>query len=175
MMVSSTKSDNYISYLLAEIVLVSSITFIGAAFIIFYAVGKSDVRTGGDNLSTFTDSPAFYACICLIPVLITVSTLIHFRNRNYIVAYSFDHDLQVLRLEHRKLSKPVSEFRIPFSELEVRKFQERKILVNQTYSGATIVNEGVKYDFVTNNFIWEKHPRMRLNFLRELRELNHQV
>ncbi len=168
---SRTKNENYLGYLIFEIIFVGAITFIGTGLLVFNGLGRSDVRNDHKNLDDLFENPLLFALICLLPALLAVGSLLYYRNRNYIVAYLFDEATKKLTLQHRGiLSKKINQISIPFEEIESNDFSERKIFVNQTYKGKSIQKKGEnpKLDFVTNNFIWEKQPREKLYFLEEL-------
>ena len=172
---SKTKNENYLGYLILEIIMVTVITFMGVAFVVFYATGKSDSRSKTQNLKSLFDNPFVFGIICTLPALLAVGSLLFFRNRNYIVGYLFDDHSNQLLLEYRGiLTKGSKEIRIPYDEICTKDFNERKILFNQTYKGKSVIIEGkkLKLDFVTNNFIWEDQPREKVHFLKELERIH---
>lgn len=172
---SRTKNENYLGYLIFEIIFVGAITFIGTGLLVFNGLGRSDVRNDHKNLDDLFENPLLFALICLIPAAIGVGSVLYFRNRNYIIGYLFDDTSKQLTVQHRGiLSKKINQISIPFEEIESNDFSERKIFVNQTYKGKSIRKKGekIKLDFVTNNFIWEKQPREKLYFLEELARMN---
>ena len=170
---SHTNNENYMSYLVMEIFIVAIITFISTAIIIFYTGLRSDVRRDTTNLESLLNNPFFFMAVCLIPAIIAIIALLYFRNRNYIVGYLFDDDKKTLTIEYRSLRKKLKRISIEYQNLTIKKFQEKKILVNQTYKGSRIVtsNNQLKLDFITNNFIWEKQTRDKVNFVDELKRL----
>ena len=174
MKISRTKNENYISYLVLELLLSFLITFLGVAIIVFYIVGRMDSRRDTQQLETLFDTPFLYVSVCTIPALIAVAFLLYFRNRNFIVGYHFDEENKVLNLLVRGLRKssvrPVS---VPFRDISVHNLRERKFLFNARYEGLTltVVDTIVtKYDFVSNNFIWENQIRERVHFINEARK-----
>ena len=174
---SKTKDENYLAYLIMEIIMAAVITFIGTALVVFYITGKSDVRKKTDQLEYLFDNPLIYGAICILPALLAVTSLLYFRNRNYIVGYQFDDDSNTLFLKYRGLVNKVSkDIAIPYNEVRTKDFSERKVLFNQTYKGKSVLIEGnkLKLDFVTNNFIWEEQPREKIRFLEELARIKKQ-
>lgn len=173
MTVSKTRKENYLGYLLFELVMVFALTFVATGVIVFYLTGKSDLRKydhkiTGNKLETLTDNPLLFAAICLVPALIALSFVVYYRNRNYIVGYQFDAERSELSLLVRNLtSKGLQTILIPYASVAVRKFTERKILFNARYQGIRITFSGKHYDFVTNNFIWETQPRERIAFVQQ--------
>lgn len=175
MTTSKTKNENYLAYLILEILMVAVITFLGVAILVFYTTGKSDTRSKTQKLEYLFDNPLIFASICILPTLLAVAALLYFRNRNYIVAYLFDDNLDHLLLKYRGLvNKTSKDISIPYEEVWSRDFSERKFLFNQTYMGKRVIIErqDLKLDFVTNNFIWEEQPREKIHFLKELERIN---
>lgn len=171
MISSRTKNENYLAYLVFEIIMVGAITFIGTALIVFYGLGKSDSRGNTNRLDYLFDHPVVFAAICLVPTFIALGCLLYFRNRNYIVGYHFDHHNKLLTLEYRGLrKKSLRTVEVPFGAFYALPFQERKVLSNQPAKGKSIMigDKNLQLDFVTNNFIWEQQPREKLGFLEEL-------
>ena len=171
MITARTKNENFLHYLIMEIIMVAVVTFIGVAFMIFYFSGRSDNRTNTNKLQYLFDHPFIFFLLCFLPVVVGVSFLLYFRNRNYIVGYLFDHDKKLLSLLYRKISnKHLYTMDISFQDVLISDFNERKILFNQTYKGKTLKTQGTnqQLDFVTNNFIWEEDPRKKMDFLEEL-------
>lgn len=170
---SQTQNENYISYLMMELIMAAVLTFIGAGLIIFYVAGKSETRSDSGILKYLFDNPFYLILLCLVPVIIAIGTLLYFRNRNYIIGYKFDYDNGKLAIEYRGLGKKIYSEEIDFENLLVSKFHELKILMNQRYRGVRIkqVDKPLKLDFVSNNFIWEKQIRKKIEFLRELEQL----
>lgn len=171
---SHSRTENFLVYLLMEILMAAIITFLGTAIIVFYGVGKSDTRRNTQNLESLFDSPIIYLLICVIPAIIVVITLLYFRNRNYIVGYLFDNDKRILLLEYRGLRKKLMKVSYHFDEIIITPFQEKKIIMNQPSKGLSILlrKDQLSLDFISNNFIWEKQPREVANFLREINNLN---
>lgn len=174
MITSKTKNENYLSYLILEIIMVTVITFLGVAFVVFYFTGKSDTKTKTTYLMYLLDNPMIYGFICLLPALLAIIILLYLRNRNYIIGYQFEDSSKTLHLKYRgllnKLSKDIS---IPYNEISTKDFSEKKFLFNQTYKGKSIIIKEInlKIDFVTNNFIWENQPREKVFFLQELQRI----
>ena len=158
--------------------MVSVVTFLGVAIVVFYLVGKSDVRSNSNKLEYLFDHPFIFAMICFAPVLISIAFVCYYRKRNYIVGYHFDDDLNVLQIVYRGISaKNSSSVAIVYQDLQTTKFSERKMLFNPTYQGIRInsKSQALKLDFVTNNFIWEEQPRERVYFIEELERISTSV
>ncbi|MES2556110.1 MAG: hypothetical protein V4604_08165 [Bacteroidota bacterium] len=171
MITSRTKNENYLAYLLLEIIMVGVITFVGMAIIVFYSLGKSDNRRNTDRLEYLFDNPVVFGALCLIPTLIAVGFLLVVRNRNYIVGYQFDHENKLLTLQYRGLrKKSLRTTEVAFNAFYSQPFRERKVLTNQPSKGTSIIlkDQNLQLDFVVNNFIWEQQPRERVGFLEEL-------
>lgn len=171
---SRTKNENYLGYLIVECIMVAVITFIGVGFALFFGSGKSDNRTGGHLLEYLFDHPLLFGFLCITPAIIGISFLLYFRSRNYIVGFFFDDQMSELTIKYRGiLSRNVAELKIPYAEMKVQDFNERKILFNQTYKGKRVrlANNQKAFDFVTNNFIWEKQPRERVFFLEQINRI----
>ena len=175
MITSKTKNENYFGYLILEIIMVSVVTFLGTAIIVFYSMGKSDARAKTHNLESTFGNPLIFSIICFTPVVIAVFSLLYFRNRNYIVGYSFDDIHSKLTLTHRGILNKVNhEIQINYHDIVTQQFSERKILFNQAFKGVRIHIENKKpvLDFVTNNFIWEEQPREKIHFIEELNRIS---
>lgn len=171
MIISKTTKENYLAYLIFEIIMVTIITFLAVAFSLFYITGKTDSRQNSNTLGYLFEHPWIYGLICFLPALLAVAVLLIFRNRNYIIAYAFDDVSNTLKLKYRGLiNKNLIVLSIPYDELQIKDFNEKKFLFNQTYKGKSIVlkNPPITVDFVTNNFIWEEQPRERIHFIQEL-------
>jgi len=171
---SKTKHENYLGYLILEIIMVTIITFIGVAFVVFYFIGKIDSKQNSRNLQYLFDNPWMYGFICFLPALLAVALLLVFRNRNYIIGYHFDDESNMLVLKYRGLAnKALKDISVPYREINTKDFSEKKFLFNQTYKGKSIVmkNANLTLDFVTNNFIWEDQPRERIHFMQELERI----
>jgi hypothetical protein len=174
MTTSKTKNENYLGYLILEIIMVSIITFMGVAFFLFYFIGRIDSRHDSRNLQYLFDNPWIYGFICFLPALLAVALLLNFRNRNYIIGYHFDDESHTLVLKYRGLvNKALKDISVPYREINTKDFSEKKFMFNQTYKGKSIVmkNEKLTLDFVTNNFIWEEQPRERIHFIQELERI----
>lgn len=177
MTTSKTKNESYFGYLILEIIMVAIITFLGVAFAVFYLTGKSDTRRKTNNLEYLFDNPIIFGLICILPALLAVALLIYFRNRNYIIGYQFNDLTNTLILKYRRLvNKVAQEISIPYTEIHLKEFNERKFLFNQTYKGKSfrIKENKLKLDFVTNNFIWEDQPREKIHFLHELERIKNE-
>ena len=171
---SKTKNENYLCYLILEIIMVTIITFIGVAFVVFYFLARSDSRHDSKNLQYLFDNPWMYGLICSLPALLAVALLLIFRNRNYIIGYHFDDESNTLVLKYRGLvNKSLKDTNVPYRAINIQDFSEKKFLFNQTYKGKSIVmkNANLTLDFVTNNFIWEDQHRERIHFLHELERI----
>lgn len=174
MITSRTKNENYLGYLILEIIMVAVITFLGTAFLVFYLAGRSDNRNKTHRLEYLFDHPAIFGLICIAPAILAIGSVLYFRNRNYIVGYAFDDDTKILKISYRGvLSKTIKQVTLPYEKLETVPFSEKKVLFNQAYKGIRILmkEQELKLDFVTNNFIWEKQPRERVYFLEELKRI----
>lgn len=174
MITSKTKNENYLGYLILEIIMVTIITFMGVAFVVFYFTGRIDSRHDSRNLQYLFDNPWMYGFICFLPALLAVVLLLVFRNRNYIIGYYFDDESNMLVLKYRGLvNKALKDISVPYSDVNTKDFSEKKFLFNQTYKGKSIVmkNANLTLDFVTNNFIWEDQPRERIHFMHELERI----
>lgn len=171
MISSRTKNENYFGYLILELIMVSVVTFLGTAIIVFYSLGRSDARGKTNHLESTFGNPWIFSIICVTPALIGVCSLLYFRNRNYITGYLFDDSNSTLTLSYRGINNKVNrEIQLNYTDIYTQQFSEKKFLFNQAYKGTRIVLEDKKLalDFVTNNFIWEKQPREKVHFLEEL-------
>lgn len=174
---SKTQNENYLSYLVFELLMVATITFVAVGLIIFYMAGKSDSRSGEHKVESLFDNPAYFALLCLIPVTISVALLIRFRNRNYIVGFEFDHEKRHLLLRYRVLlSRSLEEITVSFDEFECMELKELKFMFNEAYRGTTILvkSDNLRLDFISNNFIWETQPREKRLFFEELKKIGTQ-
>lgn len=177
MTISKTQSENYLGYLILEIIMVMVITFLGVAFIVFYALGRADSKGKSHFLEYLFDHPLIFGVICILPAIVAVASLLYFRNRNYIVGYLFDDESAQLTLKYRGiLNKSAKLICIPYEKLRTKQFSERKLLFNQTYKGKRIFmnHMNLNLDFVSNNFIWEEQPREKISFLEELERIQNQ-
>lgn len=154
--------------------MVAIVTFLTVMIIAFYGIGKSDNRNHTQKLSYFFDNPFVFALFGLIPTTIAIVALLYFRSRKYIVAFHFDDEQKELTVAYRGLmSKKIETKIIPYANLMIKEFKERKILFNQPYSGISILQleNNTTLDFVSNNFIWEQQPRERVYFLQKIEEI----
>jgi hypothetical protein len=171
---SKTKNDNYIGYLILELLLTGIFTFLVTALGIFYGSMKSDVRHNSDHLLELLRAPINYGLICLVPSLIAAGFLLYYRNANYIIGFEFNESEQLLTLRYRRLfRKTTSDIQIPYSNLSISNLKEKKFYFNIASKGKrfAVPNSELKLDFVTNNFIWEYQPRSRVFFLEELERI----
>lgn len=146
------------------------ITSIGTGFLIFYILMKSSKRNK-DLIVYFFESPLLYGVLMAIPGLIALTIVLINRNRKFIIGFEFDDNLRVLKLLVRKLKKTkIQTVELNYDSISVKEFMEKKYIVNQQYKGVSISSElqSEKYDFVSNNFIWEMQPREKIYFLEEI-------
>lgn len=175
MITSKTKNENYLGYLTLEIIMVTVVTFLGSAFIVFYVLGKSDSRRKTQNLEYLFNHPYIFGFICILPALLAIGFLLYFRNRNYIVGYLFNQTSKQLVISYRKiLTKTKYTINLTYDEIEIKDFNEKKILFNQAYKGKRIIDTvtDLNLDFVVNNFIWEEQAREKIHFLREINRIS---
>ncbi|MFN8863748.1 MAG: hypothetical protein ACK500_08870 [Flavobacteriales bacterium] len=171
---SATKNENYLAYLLIEIILVIVLTTAVTGLAILFVLGKMDVRMNTQRLDYFLTNPLVYGLVCFAVSLVAVAFLLYYRNRKYIVGYSFDDANSCLVVEYRTLwNKSASEVRLPYVTLTVTHFEEKKMLFNQVYEGKRLSTTGqdLRLDFVTNNFIWEEQRKDRIDFLERLEDV----
>lgn len=171
---SKTKHDNYIGYLILELLLTGIFTFLVTALGIFYGSLKSDVKNDSDHLLDLLGDPLSYSLICLIPTLVAIVFLLSYRNVNYIIGFEFNEPEQFLTLRYRRLfRKDNNDIQIPYSEISTIPLKEKKFFFNFSNKGKrfSVPNSILKLDFVTNNFIWEYQPRSRVYFLEELERI----
>lgn len=171
---SKTKDENYLAYLIMELISVFIITGVLIGMIVFYAVGRSDARYNTNHSLLLFDHPKIYIFICVIPALIAMGLVVIFRNRNYVVGYRFNNELEILILSYRGLLKKENKtIEVLYSDLRVKDFKELNFLFNQANRGKRVIinKTQLRLDFVSNNFIWENQPREKVHFLRELRRL----
>lgn len=175
MITSKTQNENYFGYLILEIIMVTVITFLGVAFIVFYGLGRADTRSKSNHLEYLFDHPFIFGLICLLPAILAVASLLYFRNRNYIIAYLFDDESAQLTLKYRGIiNKSAKLICIPYDKIRTKEFSEKKLLFNQTYKGKRVFIDhmNLKLDFVSNNFIWEEQPKEKVAFLQELERIS---
>lgn len=169
---SKSRNDNFIIYLIFEIIMVAVVTFIAIGFLTFYIFGRLDSRGNSNFLERLFETPLLFGSICIVPAVFGVLCILYLRSRNYIVAYSFNDAENFLKLEYRGvIKKETKEIEIDYSNLIVKGFKERKVLFNQSYKGISFdIGERKTIDFVSNNFIWEKQPRERKAFMQQIKE-----
>ncbi|MFM2228539.1 MAG: hypothetical protein RL664_1882 [Bacteroidota bacterium] len=171
---SKTKNDNYIGYLILELLLTGIFTFLVTALGIFYGSLKSDVKNDSDLLLDLLGDPLSYTLICLVPSLVAILFLLFYRNVNYIIGFEFNESEQFLTLRYRRLfRKETNDIQIPYFKISTIPLKEKKIFFNFSNKGMrfSVPNSTLKLDFVSNNFIWEYQPRSRVYFLEELERI----
>lgn len=172
MIVSKTRGENYVSYLLIELILLFVITFIGTGLIVFYGLLFVNPSGGGLSLKNIFDNPLIYTGICVAPALVTLFFALHSRNRSYIVGFRFDDEREELELMIRNLrASSLHTVRVPYTSIFSQRFAERRILFNARYQGIRLFVGRNRYDFVANNFIWETQPRERIAFTEQLEQI----
>src|SRR5690606_29791766 len=100
MVISITKNNNYIMYIIFEIVLTSIVTFLGIGLFIFFLLIRSKST---ETLLNLLENPLLFALIILIPVLLGTLFIFYKRSRNYIVGYEFNSDKNNIALSYRTL------------------------------------------------------------------------
>lgn len=168
---STTRNEHYLIYLLFELILVSIVTFLISGFILFYLLGKTDSKTTSNYLDFLFDNPAIYAALCLIPTIISCFFILYYKNRHYIVGFAFDDELKQLTICYRKLMRRRNqEASFPYGEVAFKKFKEKSFLFTQPYEGFSVITrEKHTFDFVLNNFIWEKQPLDKKAFIEAIK------
>ena len=157
MIVSKTYRENYFSYLIFEILIVSLATGLLVGCLIFYSLGQSESRWGADNLSFLLSNFWILILISAIPALLSGLVVVYFRRRSYIVG--FKADVENIILQVRGLSsKSMDTIVIKRSDARITKFEDPAFLIVPRYKGYRIMEQssGRKFEFVSNNFIWEK-------------------
>jgi hypothetical protein len=80
-----------------------------------------------------------------------------YRRRNYVVGFKDDNEH--IYLQVRGLStKSFEELTIKRIDAKITKFEDPAFLIVPRYKGYRILDQssGRKYEYVSNNFIWEK-------------------
>lgn len=171
---SSTRNENYLGYLVIEMILVMVLTSGAAMLMLLFGLGKMGSRSDFSMLDYLLTNPIVFGLICVSVGLVAVGFLLKYRNRKYVVGYLFDDGEACLVVEHRTLwSKTSEQVSLPFSQLNVTDFTEKKFLFNQAYEGKrlSLQDQNLKLDFVTSNFIWEEQRNDRIHFLEELERI----
>ena len=172
---SNTKNENYFSYLLMEIIMVSILTFIAGGLFIFYILGRLDNNNSSNYLEYLFNNPGIYALLCLIPCCIAIAMLLYFRNRKYIIGFLFNEQKKILEITYRGLLKnSIAKIELPYPEIKVINFKDFKVIFNSQYKGKRIhcLKEDIYLDFIVNNFIWEEHPKEKHLFLASLNSIH---
>lgn len=169
MIVSKTYNENYFSYLIFEILMVSLATGLLVGCLIFYSLGRSESRWGADNLSFLLSNFWILILKCAVPALLSALVVVFNRKRNYIVGWKSEKDS--VHLIIRGLSKSSIET-VVFSktDAEIRKFEDQAFLIIPRYKGYRIIDKtsGRKFEYVSNNFIWEKQIKDNILILKLL-------
>jgi hypothetical protein len=151
--------------------MVAVTTGVMLACTIFYLVSQSARRTDV-LINLLFNNPWSYFLVCLIPAILSALFVVFFRRRNYIVGFKLDEDY--IYLQVRGLSfKSFENVTIKRSDAKITKFEDPSFLIVPRYKGYKIYDQSSvrKFEFVSNNFIWEKQIKDKvfisqlLNFL----------
>jgi len=172
MIVSKTYRENYISYLMFEIFMVAITTGIMIACIVFYIAAASIGRRGKGNpflINFLVDNGWVYLLLCVIPALISLIFVLFYLRRKYIVGFKADEEY--IHMQVRGLSiKSLKEVTIKRSDSKISKFEDHAFLIVPRYKGYRIFDQssGRKFEYVSNNFIWEKQIKDNILILKLL-------
>lgn len=158
MIVSKTNKENYITYLIFEIFMVALATGLLVGCTLFYLLGRSESKNNNNHaLSYLLTNFWVYFIICVVPAVLSALFVVYYRRRSYIVGIKADVEnifLQVRGLSSNSLDTIV----INRSDAKITKFEDPAFLIVPRYKGYRIIelSSGRKFEFVSNNFIWEK-------------------
>jgi len=168
MIASKTYKESYISYLMFEIFMVAITTGIMIACFVFYA-GVNSAKRGPGLIDFLINDGSIYLIISVIPAFISVIFVLFYRRRNYIVGFKVDEEY--IHMQVRGLStKSLKEITIKRSDSKISKFEDPAFLIVPRYKGYRIIDQstGRKFEYVSNNFIWEKQIKDNILILKML-------
>jgi hypothetical protein len=172
---ASNYKENYLIYLIFEILLVGLTTAIMLVCFIFYITLKADTDTGSRSSDYLFSHPLLYSALCILPALASVLFIGVFRKRNYIVGWKIDnYEIQIAIRGLRRSN--IETVILNQSDVRISKFEDQGFLIVPKYKGYRLKDSISMrtFDFVVNNFIWEKQIRDRVSFSRFLESCIHE-
>lgn len=153
---AKTYKDNFLKYLIFEMILVGFTTALMLAVWQFYSMINTDANINTDNYGDTLKNPMFFIAICVFPAIGSILFILLYRKRNYIVGWKSDKE-KVQIVIRGLFRSSIETVEINKTDVQVVPFKDPKFIIVPQYQGYRIVDKltGRKFDFVSNNFIWE--------------------
>jgi hypothetical protein len=147
--------------------------FLGMGVLSFVAAGAVTflvlMRTSQDVLSLLFSNPLLYLTVCLLPTLMMLIMVYLKQKRTYIVGFEF-LDSSMNLIVRKNSSSSIQVLNFFNTEIFAETIKERGFIFISRKEGIRFVVNGDKYDFITNNFLWEENHNVKKLFKKMVLE-----